>query len=322
MTSRNHHYVWLHYLKAWENEDGLVHSSRNGKVLPPTNPKNTMVERDYNKLPRITNSDVTFLKLSIESTGPAELRQSHRRFVDALAHIVQANEIIQSDDRFFADEKRYAQAVVVETVENLHSQIEQRALPLLEELRQKQTDFINIYESAMAFFHFIAHQYFRTKRIRKDIGEVHSQMFPSHDCARLANIVCHIAAENLGASLFVDRKEFDIIFLECRDDIRFITGDQPVVNLMGNGYGRETTELALYYPLSPDLSCLVAPKEYQLESAEVPGEIVRDLNDLIAWKSKRFLVANSNTDLQPILSEPPLHKPPIRRILDSLVKKA
>ena len=141
-----------------------------------------------------------------------------------MVHIVQANEMIQSGDRFFADEKRFAQAAVIETLENLHTQIEQEALPILEELRLKRTDFINNYESAMAFFRFIAHQYLRTKRIREDVGEVDSQMFPSYDFARLAPIVCHIGAENFGCSLFVDRNEFDIIFLECRDDIRFITG--------------------------------------------------------------------------------------------------
>ena len=78
----------------------------NGEVRSPTNPRNLMVERDYNKLPRITSSALAFLRLLIESTGQGDLRQTHRRFVDDLAHIVQANEMIQSDDRFFADEKR------------------------------------------------------------------------------------------------------------------------------------------------------------------------------------------------------------------------
>ena len=321
MTSRDHHYVWLHYLQAW-GEDGLVHCSRNGKVLPLTNPKNLMVERDYNRLPRLKDSDLAFLRLSIESTGSAELRQLHREFVDDLAHIVQANEIIQSDDRCSADEKHLAQGVVIETLEKLHGQIERRAFPILEELRQKQTDFINNYDSAMAFFRFIGHQYLRTKRVREGVGEVHSQMFPGHDFARLANILCYIHAENLGASLFVDRNEFDIIFLECRGEIRFVTGDQPIVNLMADGYGRETTELAFYYPLCPDLSCLLSPKDYGLDSAKVPGGIVQDLNDFIAWQSKQFLVANSNTEIQRILRKPPLQKPPTSRILDSLAKRA
>ncbi len=151
MTARDHHYVWRHYLEAWGNESGLVHWSMNGEVRSPTNPRNLMVERDYNKLPRITSSDLAFLSLLIESTGQGELRQTHRKFVDDLTHIVQANEMIQSDDRFFADEKRIAQATVIETMEDLHTQIEQSALPILEELRQKRTDFLTDYYSSMGF---------------------------------------------------------------------------------------------------------------------------------------------------------------------------
>ena len=163
MTTRRQHYVWRHYLEAWQREDGLVYCSRNGKLLPPTNPKNIMVERDYYKLHRITRSDATFLKAFIESTGSAVLLRSHRNLVATLAHVAEANELIQSSDRASTPEKRYAQTLVIEIEEQLQGQIEEGALPLLEELRQKRTEFINISETAITFFHFIAHQYFRTK---------------------------------------------------------------------------------------------------------------------------------------------------------------
>ena len=145
-------------------------------------------------------------------------------------------------------EKRYAQTVAIEMEDKLQGQIEQHAVPLLEELRQKRTEFLSVDETAIAFFHFLAHQYFRTKHIREAFSEELSQIDPNHDFARLNNIVCHIGAVNFGGSLFVDRNEFEIIFLDDRNESGFITGDQPIVNLMGSGDGKETTELALYYP--------------------------------------------------------------------------
>ena len=171
------------------------------------------------------------------------------------------------------------------------------------------------------FFHFIAHQYFRTKRIREAIGEVLSQISPDHDFAHLKNIACYIIAVNLGASLFKYRNRVDFIFLDNRNALKFITGDQPVVNLMGTGDSNETTELALYYPLTPDLSCLVSPREYKLSSADISSAIVRELNDLIAWESHQFLIANSDTVLQCVLGEPPLSRPSPRCILDTLVTR-
>ena len=118
----------------------------------------------------------------------------------------------------------------------------------------------------------------------------------------------------------MDRNEFEIIFLDDRDESGFITGDQPIVNLMGTGDGRETTELVLYYPLGPDLSCLVVPKEYKLRSSSIPHEVVKELNDRVAWESENFLVANSDGVLQRIVSQPSLTIPTVARILDSLVK--
>ena len=319
MTTRMQHYVWRHYLEAWQNEDGLVHCSRRGKILPPTNPKNLMVERDFYKLSRITKEDAILLKAFIQSTE-ATLRQSHRNLIAALAHIANSNDLIQNSDRTSLDEKRYAQGLAIEMEEQLQGQIEQGALPILEELRHKRNEFVNVDRTAIQFFHFLAHQYFRTKHIREAIGEELAQISPNHDFARLSNIVCHIGAVNVGGSLFVDRNQFDIVFLDDGDDVGFITGDQPVVNLLGTGDGSETTELALYYPLSPSLSCLVVPKELKLRSVDIPGEILKELNDLIAWESRSFWVASSNGILQHIVSKPSLTRPPARRILDCLVK--
>ena len=104
----------------------------------------------------------------------------------------------------------------------------------------KTVDFIDNDDSAIMFFHFIPHQYFRTKRIREAIGEVLSQISPDHDFAHLKNIACYIIAVNLGASLFKYRNRVDFIFLDNRNALKFITGDQPVVNLMSTGDSNET----------------------------------------------------------------------------------
>ena len=319
MTIHRQHYVWRYYLEAWQNEEGLVHCSRHGRLLPPTNPANLMVERDFYQLPRITSADAHFLEdFIIAPTGSVGLKEAHRNLVAKLRYISEANEIVQRSDRASLAEKRNSQALVVEIEEKLQGQVEEEALPILDELRQKQTDFINNYESTMAFYRFIAHQYFRTKRIRDAIGEGISQILPDQGFDRLRNIVCHLHAENLGSSLFVDRNEFDIIFMESRNGRGFITGDQPIVNLMGKGGRSETTELALYYPVSPVLSCLVSPRQYGLRTVDVPDVNVGELNELIASESKQFLVAGSDAVLRHILNKSFLKGPTAHTILDSL----
>ena len=118
MTTRIQHYVWRHYLEAWQDQDGLVHCARNGEILPSTKPRNIMAERDFYKLPRITKVDADFLQALLGSTKSVELREVHRYLIKALAHISTASELIQRSERASAEEKRYAQGVVIEIEES------------------------------------------------------------------------------------------------------------------------------------------------------------------------------------------------------------
>ena len=118
----------------------------------------------------------------------------------------------------------------------------------------------------------------------------------------------------------MDRNEFDLVFLNDADGVEFITGDQPIVNLMGTGGSQETTELVLYYPLKPDLSCLVVPKEYKLCSLQISGELVKALNDVIAWESRDFLAATSKEILEHVISRQSSTRPLGGAILDSIVE--
>ena len=320
MTTRSQHYVWRRYLKPWENQRGLVHCTRNWQDPFITNPVNIMQERDFYKLPRITETDAIFLRAYIEKTGSQVSRKSHRNLAAKLGYIANTNDLIQSSDTISDDEKRRAEKFVIETMENLHVQTEQAALPVLEDLRHKRVDFIKDYEKAIMFFHFIAQQYCRTKSFREGVAEAAAEIFPGLHFERLQNIVSYIGGVNIGGNLFVDRKQFEFIFIESHSELGFVTGDQPVVNLMGNKDGGETTELAFYYPLSPGLSCLLAPKEYKLKSVLISYSVVEELNDLIARNSKYFLVANSKESLRQTignLSTPSTHA---IQILDSLRK--
>lgn len=320
MTTRSQHYVWRRYLKPWQNQQGFVHCSRNWQDPFITNPVNIMQERDFYKLPRITEADAIFLRAYIEKTGSPVLRKSHRNLVAKLAYIANADDQIQSSDTISDDEKRRAEKFVIETMENLHGQTEHDALPILDDLRHKWVDFIEEDEKAITFFHFIAQQFCRTKSFREGVGEAAAEIFPGQNFDRLQNIVSYIGGVNIGGSLFVNRKQFEFIFMESQSEPGFVTGDQPVVNLMGNKDGGETNELAFYYPLSPGLSCLLAPKEYKLKSVLIPCSIVEELNDLIARNSRYFLVANSNESLRQTVGNLATRSTHPIQILDSLRK--
>jgi hypothetical protein len=62
---------------------------------------------------------------------------------------------------------------------------------------------------------------------------------------------------NIARSLFLDRKRILPVILNNLTEVEFITGDQPIVNLLAVA-DRPATELSLYYPLSPTKALLLS----------------------------------------------------------------
>ena len=98
----------------------------------------------------------------------------------------------------------------------------------------------------MAFFHGIGTQYFRTKNRRE--AAIAGIKVPFQDVRRVWPLMTHIFAVNLGGDLFRRRAENQIVILENDTDMPFITGDQPIINLVPrqkDGSPSERIELLL-----------------------------------------------------------------------------
>ena len=280
------HYVWRKYLESWQQHSGQIYCSRKGKLFK-SNPAKVMRKRDYYSLSRITRTDVAFLDEMFRKTHP-ELRKSHYNLIESWRYIANAKHVIQTSRNATQDERKYVNDLLIEAEEKLQTGIEHQALSILEQLRYEQTDFLSEYDLTMGFFRFVSHQYMRTRALRQRIGEELRDSLLGQNFEHLKHLVCHCAAENLGASLFVDRSTFEIVFLRSGSNNEFITGDQPIVNLFGaHGEDSPPTELALYYPLKPRLSMILLPKAYGLKSVEISRAIVDELNNLIAKKRRR-----------------------------------
>ena len=321
MVTRRQHYVWRHYLEAWQDRDNLVHGARRGELIPPTNPINLLVERDFYRIPMLTETHRAHL-YSFAQASNAYLTQVHYDFIDKIVRISAANEKIQRSQTISPEDKATAEATMIEVEERLHSQIESDAFPFLDELRHNRIGFISDDPKAIQFFHFLGQQYFRTRHMRDAIATVLATASSIDDLSPLANVMCHMAGVNLGSSLFTDRRDLDILLLSDREGVGFITGDQPVVNVMGTGDGTETTELLLYYPLSPALACLIAPKEYGCRSGSIDAGTVELLNFVIAYESNEWWIANSDDVLNRLLEDVPIGRPESRRIIESLAVRS
>ena len=225
MASDNQHYVWQHYVRAWCNSKGRVHFKRKGDDPLVTNPKNIMAEKGFYKLQELDRLDLGLLENYIEHSGSPSLRQTHRELLKMFVLIVEGNKLIQGNRLASPDEKQKAQDLVVKAEDMLHGGIERSAIPILDDLRHGRNEFINSDESAIVFFFYLAQQYCRTKSVREPIKEYCSRLSAHHNFANVANIMCYIAGTNIGYSLYCEKENFDIVFVECSGNNSFVTGD-------------------------------------------------------------------------------------------------
>ena len=299
MVTRIQHYVWRHYLEMWQREDGLVTCLRDQKIFR-SNPSKTMAERDFYKLHKLSRADLFILReLLIEKTGSPYLREVHKTLIEQFAYIVEANERLKVHPNASGTDREMVSNLTIEAEEKLHCGVEESAKPILEALRNKDGNVIYSDDTAIPFFNFISHQFFRTKRMRDAIVEAGEGILPAENIQRIRNLLGYCYATNIGGSLYGDRHGWEIIFLDCPAGPEFITGGQPVVNVLGNKDGRPPEELAFYYPLSPNLAMILAPKSLELRAVFTKFDIAatNEINDLIAWESGQFLIARSSDQL-------------------------
>lgn len=311
MTTRMQHYVWRHYLEGWSRENDRVYCLRNGTLFQ-TNPKNIMVERDFYRLVPLSKKDIQFFSYWLkEKCGPS-MRATNQRTFDAFARIANGNESIQSANSATDAEKAYVRSLAITAAEELHQEIENRALPAINDLRQERLDFLSDQAATINFFHFLGHQYFRTKRMRGKIDEILKTVSPDYDLSRLHHVFCYCCAENFGGSLFVDRRRLRFSFLR-NHGAGLITGDQPIVNV-ARGETLTHDDVMLYYPLSSNLGLLVGFGIGREGSVDVPDEVAQQLNEAITFLSDQFLVAASDKLLRRFVDKP-REKPDVLSLL-------
>ena len=300
MPTRRQHYVWRHYLEAWLAPDALVASLMGDKIVR-TNPANIMVQTDFYRVGILTNGDVAALGAVLlrDETSP-HLRDLHRNLIEQFRQLASLDAIAQTVPDLPSEHRSATRHAVIEAEERIHAGIERRAVPILRALRNEDAEVIHDDDASIDFFHFISHQYFRTKAVRDTVEKGLRAIVSADSAERVRHVFCHCVATNVGWTLYRDRADFELLFLRSPTPESLVTGDQPVVNLLATRDGTEPTELALYYPLTPSLAMILSPKSLHLRSpvAAATASDVRELNDLIAWKSARFLVARSDRSLR------------------------
>jgi hypothetical protein len=182
-------------------------------------------------------------------------------------------------------------------LEDFYARIEGSVIPLLARLKGGDMSFYSDGKEALDFIYFVCTQYMRTKAIRvRTIERLKQHGLP--DLTHVWSLLSYLYAVNIGSSLYLERRNRKLILVENGTGIPFITGDQPVTNLLGNGLtGPEA--LVVYYPITPTIALVLsdADKEPPFTNDDITPAKVAELNARILAVSHSQVFGPSRASL-------------------------
>ena len=280
MKKRRQHHVWQRYLQSWTVDDKLF-CLRDGRIFV-AGTHDVAVDRDFYKLQVLTDEDIKLIKWLVVDAATHELSKRHH--TDLLTSFAAPLRFVEKNRSAFKNVEsidEYIDEYQTNAMEDYYGRMEQSFLPTLEDVLRGNLSFYEDGNRCIGFLHFIITQHMRTKRTREKTIEI-LRSKSNIDFSRCWNITVHMFSFNIGLSLFRERKRRSLILLENKTDLPFITGDQPIVNLLAAGT-TPPEALSVYYPVSPTLALVLGevdqPPAFVSENLTVAD--VQYLNDRI-----------------------------------------
>lgn len=299
MPTRKQHYVNRFYLEPWA-KDGTLVSMLRGKIMPNAL-VNVANERDFYEVAELSPEDIFFLRNVVIAPAPEAVKPIFEDWLNSYILVGEAYKRLIQHPNLAENELKVLRDTKLEFDEKYHAAIEGDLHTPLRKMREGHTDFIEDAELAGMFFRSLALQYLRTKRMRIAMTARMGSPIPGASMDRIWRPMIHMHAINVGASLFRERSDLRLILLDSPSDARFITGDQPVLNLVdelddkGIPLGFE-----LYYPVSPTKAMVLVNRASprMLASREPSPEEMNGYNRRIVEAHYEQLYADSPDRLE------------------------
>lgn len=303
----NQHYVWQKYLEPW-GKDGQIVCLRNKKNILRSNPRNVASQRYFYKINSLTLNDCKLIHSLFISNKPEPMKNVLEGWIKPVEEFFQIYDSAAKHGKVEHSVEASIELELKNLLEELHTEIESAGMSGLCKVQSGDVSFLSECKDASLeddadFIMYLCFQYFRTKKMKQNVkdglGE-YALMFTNFDNA--FNLFVPILSTLLGHSLFnlIKSKDLYCYLLENASEIPFITGDQPIINIHAslNKYD-ESTDLALYYPLSPTVSLLITKE--QIWNIKCSIERVKEYNDMVERQSLELIFANDESALHPYI---------------------
>lgn len=299
-----HHTVPRFYLKAWARKR-LIFCLQDREIFRP-NLQGVAAENYFYRLQELSPADFDFIRLNAIDDSPKGLIQSHEDLVHAFTLPYLAKRRLEQSGRATPEMMADIDQTITEMNENFHTAIEDDFQPHLASMLSGDLTFLEDPKKAAFFYRALAVQYLRTNHIRKSRLVMPSERLEMY--LRIANVLVHILATNLGFNMYADRKNYTLMLLSNSTNIPFVTADQPVINIASNP--KEVAppkKFELYYPLSPAKALLILgpSSDFLPASPTIQADAAHLYNLRIAAHSYQQVFGSSRKVLESVRADLP-----------------
>lgn len=251
--TRRQHYVWKHYLRAWEQQGRVCVQRKDGRQFD-TSADNIAVMRDFYRLPILSEEDEAFIRCYIDTINRPMLRDLSMGWLDTIAAPSRLRRSLEQRGINEAEMQAEIEKVEIQSEESFHSGIESDAVRLLDELRSGRIDLWGNDDDVMDFAFFLSLQHVRTKRMQDLIAAGYAEGPEREAMLRRWPVLRLVSATNMAWSIFAERADWRLRVLKAPGQIGFVTSDQPTQNVLP---GDCHDSLALFYPVGPRSAVLL-----------------------------------------------------------------
>ena len=133
---RENHYVWANYLKNWSTNNSDVWYTTKKFKIACDSVKAIAKEKDLYQARHLSNEQLQFI-LQLSAQSPEELQKIHKSFLDPFIQILEIEKFYLSSITDNKQIKAHIEAIKSNTLENIHTAIENNVNKILEELQKK-----------------------------------------------------------------------------------------------------------------------------------------------------------------------------------------
>lgn len=305
---RRHHYVWARHLKNWSNGSGNVYYVTKKGRIAHDSIRSIMASDYFYKTSHLSEKHIQLYK-ALSKKSSQVLQEQHARTLESFLEIQRISNLYELINIKDKEGSLAIEALRCNTLENMHSQYENDAREVIDQLLNGDTSALEGGEKLFQLMNFMGHQISRTIHFK----ETALQSLSTSESMVNSGIrdtmeqswwlLSHMFGSNLGYSLYASSSQTHQALLVNNSKTPFITSDQPIINIHACTLSTEKkppNEADFYYPISPKKAIVICDSDrFPLPCNYIDHTTAEELNTKLALAAKAHIVGDNSEAINP-----------------------